>query len=367
MSKRSSRSTRKPTLEEQIVEWADMLDIEVGIVEGRYATLLEEKTKAHPDIPPKALENHVKGILKKDLKRDFGSLISKAPPVRGFLVGASELTDFIDLMRKKAERYARSEKPEEVSWAKAEGLINNDGEPLDTRENLFGTQPNPTWGLPLTDNMHSYRRVLLGVGTRKGNDYPEFMTIDYQREMAVDLEYALYQPYSWRANIYKEGVILRQRASEAATRLRPIDVEYNYLEMIEEACEIRELADIDGWHHQNESDWDRVVCARGIAAVISDQPHPVTGSTMIVMDDDSLGFEDMGHRVYVPDYHAIEFGEDTELIFWAMTNVQELRSTEEEIVVSNIYGMYPIEETKTPVGFRSGKKVSVDWGDAVDE
>ena len=364
MSKRGSRSTKKPTLEEQFATWADQLDIEVAIIEGRYSSVIEERTKAHPDIPEKALVGYATRILKKDLKRDFGSLISKAPPVRGFLVGASELTDFIDLMRKKALKLANSGKPEDFEIARANDLINSSGEPLDTRETVFGTQPNPTFGQPLTDDMHSYRRVLFGVGTRKGKDYPEFFSIDYQREMAVNLEYSLLQPYSWRANIYEEGIMIRQRASEAATRLRTIDIEYKHLEMVEAACEIKELADINNWHYQNEKDWNRVVCAKGIAAVISDQPHPTTGSTMLVMDDDSLGFEDIGHRVYVPDYHHIDFGEDTEIIWWGMTNVQKNRSTDEDMVVSNAYGILPIDETRTPEGFRSGKRVSIDWDDA---
>ena len=367
--KSSKRSTRKPTLEEQFKDWAGQLDIETEIVHDRYNVILAEKIKTFSDIPEKVLVPSVTRLLRTDLRRDFGSLLSKAPTVRGFFTGASELVDFIDLMRKKA--HSKSNESEDAfEEAKVAGLINADGEPLDTRATIFGRQPNPTFGLPLDElpeeQAHSYRRVLEGVGFRKGSDFPQFFTIEFQREMALDLEFSLLTPVTWRANIIKEGMIVRQRATEAATRIRPIKITYNYRELIEEACEILQLSAIDNWHLQNVEDWDRLLCAKGIAAAISDKPHPTTDSIMIIMDDDSLGMEDMGHRLYVPDYLPINFGEDTEVIFWGMTNVQALRSTEEEIIVTNVHGLYPIGDMITPEGYKSGKRVTIEWDDAVE-
>jgi hypothetical protein len=105
----SRRTTRKPTLVEEFQEWADLLDIEPDFIKRQFDTLLEEKVKTFKDIPEKVLIPHTKKALRSNLKRDYGSLISKAPPVRGFFVGASELVDFIDRMRQKAIRLSRKD------------------------------------------------------------------------------------------------------------------------------------------------------------------------------------------------------------------------------------------------------------------
>lgn len=366
--RKKSRTTKKPTQEEKFKEWSEHLDIEFEIIQGRYNTILGEKVKAFPELPEKVLVPSVTRILQGNLKRDFGSLISKAVPVRGFFVGASELVDFIDRMRQKALRES-GENEEAFEKAKAEGMINASGEPLDTREKLFGRDLNPTYGRPLDEVpekqvIQSHRRTLYGVGYPKGSELARFFSVDFHAEMAINLEYSLYEPVTWRANIIKDGLHVLQRASEAATRIRSIDMGFDKIQMVEEACEMYELSEIEQWHGQNYEDWDRVICSKGTSAVISDRPHPATNSTMIIFDDESLGFEDMGHRGYVPDYLPIDFGEDTDIIFWGRTGTQELRATEERIVVTNIFGMFPYGEMITPAGYRSGKKIDIDWDDA---
>lgn len=364
-TRKSTRSTRKPKPEEQFKEWSVILDIQPELIQGRYAAILDEKKKIFPELPETVLIPAVTRLLQSNLKRDFGSLISKAPPVRGFFVGASELSNFIHNMQKKAERESSD------NWDKAivDRLITTDGTPLDTREKLYGRDINPTYGRPLDEIPkkqveESYKRTLYAVGYPKGSEVAQFFTVDFHADMALNLEYSLYNPVTWRANIIEEGLLIKQRATQAATRIRDIELELEYENMIKEACEIIELSEFAVYHGQNSSDWDRVVCGKANVAVVSDQPHPTTNSTMLILDDQSLGFEDMGHRAYVPDYLPIDFGEDTEIYFWGRTGNQTLRSNDEVIVVTNLFGMYPVGEMITPIGYKSGTRMSIEWDDA---
>jgi hypothetical protein len=183
--------------------------------------------------------------------------------------------------------------------------------------------------------------------------------------MAIDLEYEFYSPISYRANIVSDALLVHQRATPAATRIRATSEEYDYRKLIEEACEVVTLDEFDNWHIANSENWDRVICGKANAVVISEEPHPDTGSTMIILDDDSLGMEDRGHRIYVPDYLPIEFGEETEIYYWGRTGYQNMRDSDEQIVVTNIFGMTPVvPELSTPAGHRSGRRVEIDWDDA---
>lgn len=366
----SRRSTKKPTLKQEFAKWAEVLDIETPFIQTQFDVLLKEKAAVFPDLPEKVLIPTVKRNLRAILKRDYGSLVSKAPVVRGFFVGSSELVDFIDRMRQKAIR--ESEK-DQAAFDKAvgDGLINGDGVPLDTREKMFGRDPNKYFGQPLDDLppehiTNAHRRTLYTIGYQKGVTYPQFFSVDFHGKEAIDVEYETFQPITYRANIITEALTIQQRATPAATKIRSIEHKYDYVKEIEEACQVISLSEFDAWHGANEGDWDRVICGKAIAAVISDQPHPETNSTMIITDDDSLGLEDRGQRLYVPDFIPITFGEETEFYFWGRTGNQKLRSSEEIITVVNIFGMYPANELATPEGFRSGRKVEIVWDDPVE-
>lgn len=369
MSK-SRRSTKKPSLKEDFAKWAEILDIEPPFIQTQFDVLLKEKATIFPDLPEKVLIPTVKRNLRTILKRDYGSLVSKAPVVRGFFVGSSELVNFIERMEQKAIR--ESEK-DQAAFDKAvgDGLINGDGVPLDTREKMFGRDPNKYFGQPLHDLpvehiTNAHRRTLYTIGRQKGVNYPQFFSVDFHGKEAIDLEYETFQPITYRANIINEALIIQQRATPAATKIRSIEHEYDYLKEIEEACQVTSLSEFDAWHGANEGDWDRVICGKAIAAVISDQAHPETNSTMIITDDDSLGLEDRGQRLYVPDFIPITFGEETEFYFWGRTGNQKLRSSEEIITVVNVFGMYPANELATPEGHRSGRKVEIVWDDPVE-
>jgi len=100
----------------------------------------------------------------------YGQSSGDVTELEGVIMGAGELRDKADEMRKKAKKVLESRDGGKGS-AMSMNLVDVNGRVLDTREKLFG-KPNEGCGKPLDPDMKLYEMNLVGAFREKGTDNP---------------------------------------------------------------------------------------------------------------------------------------------------------------------------------------------------
>ena len=129
-------------------KWSKKLEIDPQYTEEAFLKFLETE------------KDEKKARLKTigKLQEEFGSVISNAPWFFTYLLDESGIVDIFELMRQKSINWYND--PERHDNALNQGMITEDGTPLDYREKVLG-KLNEKKGLPLTG--HSYLRTFFGI------------------------------------------------------------------------------------------------------------------------------------------------------------------------------------------------------------
>mgnify|MGYP000619079502 CR=1 FL=1 len=174
------------------------------------------------------------------LKRE-ARFLEGVPTRYVYVIGESGLVDRLDRIRRKALNM-------ELEEAVAQGLMTPDGKIIDTREQVYG-KPNPNYGSPLPDSMHSYQREIYGIVS----DNPSFeecqlCVIRAFDERAEKMEHIpIWRTYAFRArDKTKEGTPYRVFNVAAATRFSEIPDPVDPVDLLNkfDLRELHEIADI---------------------------------------------------------------------------------------------------------------------------
>jgi len=276
----------------------------------------------------------------------------RAIQVEGFLIGAERLRDRIQEMINRAVRhinnYGRTS-------AIRQGLINNEGEYLDTREQIFG-RPNPNYGKVIPKDHHEYEKVLYGVFRRDEFEpfkLAKFTTNDNRLAMAwekIDLSEHAFKPCKTYVLDREAESLFYFNASiarDTRTVFTPIKRDWDIEKILRLALKpfMIKIRDLKRKYEEVKNVWDRFVALEGQVVNI----RPEWGNKWFGVPARLLDIEDIGStcRINIPYHIKINFGEYSEVLILGKPNEVRRRSEDGRWIPSgevrvDCLSVYPI-------------------------
>jgi hypothetical protein len=273
----------------------------------------------------------------------------KAEQIMGFLIGDMGLIDKAEQIRQKAKRYIEEHGVEAAIEAQ---LINQAGQVLDTREQIYG-RPNPKYLEPLDPNLHIRSRTLLGFFKKANSEEPfKFTTIHTEDNVLAKAwsNVKFYIPCTTYGIIKEDnGYEMKVNSSTAEntrTVFRPIkeDIDVDKIVMDYAEKHLTKLSELEQYHEHVKEAWDRRVVVRGIVSWINiDRPTSYGSIWMGLMDPED---ETVSVRCLLPDHLTIDFAEASEILVFGRTRRYKSRDENGELVdadvIIDVQAIYPL-------------------------
>jgi hypothetical protein len=342
-------------INEYFDEWSKKLSVSVSDIEKEFQTFLENEIQIHPDLSE---EDRKTRALQRTMLLYKKRLRSPAIGFEGIIIGTSDCVDMVAKQKKDALDLYRAN-PE---FAIAQGFVNEEGIPLDTRKEFSPGRKNPNYGKPLPE--HNWVRNIYGIAvkTKNANDKPKifFMTITGDkaqneslplfkkvRFMAIDRtpKESADNLYVLNSSLFTEFIIddeLEFQISDAIEALRasPFFVK---------------IKDLQQYHDSTKNNFNRIAIVEGCVSSLKYEPT-LLGNRVMVVEDENLAIEDIeantGVTCWIPLRIDIDFAEGSKVIVVGRTAQGKKRDEEgnptEELgdVTLNVYGVYAIPEYK---------------------
>jgi hypothetical protein len=272
----------------------------------------------------------------------------KAEQIMGFLIGDLGMFDKAEQIRQKAKRYIEQNG---VEAAKEEQLINEAGQVLDTREQIYG-RPNPKYLEPLDPNLHIRSRTLLGFFKKPNSEEFKFTTIHTEDNILAKAwsNVKFFIPCTTfgliKEDTEDEMKVNSSTAENTKTVFRPVkeDIEVDKIVMDYTSTHLTKISEIEQYHEQVKDAWDRRVIIRGIVSWVNiDKPTSYGSIWMGLMDSED---ETVSVRCLIPDHLTIDFAEGSEVLVFGKTRRYKSRDEEGELVdadvIVDVHAIYPL-------------------------
>jgi len=306
-------------------------------IEEIYLPLAREK---FPKASGRDLERKALRLLVNQYRRLHGSISrSGAEMFEGWIDG-DNLVDQTEILIRKISKRLKIEGREQLLL---EGLISEDGVPLDPRPSYFGRKQNPNFGKPLVDSEPAHVRTLLIVGRRAGESTWRSYRLTAFLEDATRLKVKLFTPCRFRANENpnEPGQLYFSRV----TRFEEIDVDWDLPAIYEEEGFLTPLVDLKEVA-SSRVHRERIVRVKGDVIDLRLEPFGGSGNRLMVIADESLEFE-RGVTCFIPSWIPITFTEDSLVLV-----AGEARTSERFGPHINVFGLFVLEraeETERPI------------------
>lgn len=280
----------------------------------------------------------------------------KSPTVgfEGIIIGAGDVIDMVARKRSQALREYDSDPQSAVM----KGLVNEQGEPLDTIQTFRTGRANPNYGQPLPEN--SYQRTIFGVATKsnKEDDKPKVFVMNIRGDMANDIDIPMFEPVNFSAidrtpdELKDEKYILN--ASRMTRFVKNANLNFPPIkDILNKVCQdyIADFKDLEEYHKRNEDDYNRFVLISGGVSSLNLEGTEYGSRIMNLEDVENLEDFDMdGVTCWIPQHVKIDFAEGSKVVVIGKTNQRTKRDengNEEKGDVSiNVYGIYAVPEYK---------------------
>jgi hypothetical protein len=310
--------------------------VSVKDLTGEYSRIWEKDSEVTPGLSDRDRQKRVLHLL----TARYDSVIarnerSRAVVFEGFIDGTS-ITDLTQIeLRKVRKLYDR-----DPDTAKALGKVNDDGFPIDTRENL-GFRQNPNWKKVLSENSPPYWvRNVYGICKRADNGLKNQFTMTIWGDQAMELGIPMHQIIQFKAI---------ERSSNPYVLSAAQQTEFNTIESEEGEWGIEaDLVRYGGLQPLNNATFlaresGNAAMIRSYATIWDMNLEPSRyNSYTIWVGDDSLE-ERTGIRTFVPTTVTIDFGVLSKVIVTARVSAYN------DNVTLNAYGLYAIPLYKTSV------------------
>jgi hypothetical protein len=314
-------------------------------------TLVKELDELMTQYPNQRLA--VNALMNKYRKQvQFQRVMStkqKAEQIVGFLIGDMGLIDKAEQIRLKAKRYIEQNG---VEAAIEEQLVNQAGQILDTREQIYG-RPNPKYLEPLDPNVHIRSRTLLGFFKKVNSEEPfKFTTIHTEDNVLAKAwsNVKFYIPCTTygliKENNEHEMKVNSSTAENTKTVFRPVkeDIDVDKIVMGYAEKYLTKMSEIEQYHEHVKEAWDRRVLIRGIVSWINiDKPTSYGSIWMGLMDSED---ETVSVRCLIPDHLTIDFAESSEVLVFGRTRRYKTRDESGELVdadvIVDVQAIYPL-------------------------
>lgn len=277
----------------------------------------------------------------------FGKGKTRRTPVEffGFLCGASRLIDWDEMRRAKALRKFNEDPQEAV----LEGIVDETGNPLDTREKIwqFGEQvENPNFRKPLVG--HSFERKVYGIATKEGADVPTIFRLNLKGKTAK--EFRGWKPYvavRFLALVYGEKDFFELYPCSLTKFQTDPKAKIDFEQWIRTAGHVYKLDKLDQAYDNSKDAKDNWVFLEADLDYINPNLDEDRGQRSLNIADDSVGLQT--YRVRIPQDFPVSFSEFSRVIVMGEVQKWRRRDGSEGISIEG-YGVYalPGQEIQMP-------------------
>jgi len=286
---------------QQILEkYASRFGLTVDDLSKRYTEIYTSLSDANETVRRK------KALLRltNAIKRERG-VAPNTDSFVGIILGSSPVEDEVENQRRIAERIFAKDKERAVR----EGYTNEDGVVLDRRDRV-NFRDNPRKGLPLEG--HDYRRTIVGIATKEGEENYRLFKMRLYREVAQTLDVPLNSPVQFRA-IYKEGGEQQMTLNcSTATRFTPVEREIDVETILKEKKLLTPLAEVEQWYQFNKTVRQAICITEGSVYRMRLEPNPNNGRRSVTITEPEE--PELLYTCSVPEHIPINFGEDSRVI-----------------------------------------------------
>lgn len=273
---------------------------------------------------------------------------SPAVAFEGVVIGTSDAVDIIAKQKREALEFYRTDPVAAVS----QGVVDEDGVPLDSRKDWGEGRPNPRFGHPLP--AHNYLRNVWGVAKKSNSDgslekFTMLMSGDNAQQSIPT-----FKPVRFMA--IDKGDKLNASSFTQFAVDKSVAVPCNE-DILAKVIAILKIGDLESYHNENREDFNRIVAVEGDVSMLNMEPTSV-GSRIMVLEDMEASLEDLDSKsltCWVPERIDIDFAERSKIIVVGRTS-QGFRKDEagnktDELgdITLNVFGVYAPEEFKVKV------------------
>lgn len=331
-------------LEKLQVACTEKLGSEPTIVKDSYKKELAYMKKVLPNLDKISQANRAFVRTKAKYKDE---LRSPAIFFEGVVMGVSAPFDMVGSVI-KAARQAYKVDPQK---AIAEGIVDVEGKPLDTRTHFKSGKENRSFGKPLPD--HSWIKNVFGIASGKDLE-PKTFKLVISDDQALE-ETPMWVPVTFRANLPDLQPNPNEYKMNPSTRLQFEVLEQSGMpeltKLMEDSMLERykvPLSEVPQYHMRTADDPQRIVIVEGDVSNIAFSPNAVTGNKMLVLDDESLPTEHPGVTCWVPEhlFESLNFGKGSRAIVVGQTTEAMFQGEPNHLI--NVLGVYAIPELRIP-------------------
>jgi hypothetical protein len=314
-------------------KWAKTTKKPLKELEKKFDEIVMEVDRLHADKSDLERERIAKVLFRKQMGRD---LYSRAKPDTyfGFIFGTTRAFDINENYRRKA--LARSR--EDPVQAQLEGLIDEQGVPLDPREKI-GTRDNPGYHKPLTE--HLWTRKVYGIAQKEGTKGPLIFVMSLWRASAKNFTYKPFVPIEFKAitKDMKKGYYVLNPCRD--TKFQVTRKEVDFEKWIRDASKVVPLADLKKIAEQHTREFDYFVITEADVDLIRPEVNANTNSRSIILSDADSGMIETV-RVFLSADYPIGFSELSRVLVLGKPRLWKRNDEDEEQVSMEAFGIYPL-------------------------
>jgi len=337
-------------INEYIKKWSEKLSIPVEEIESEYKKLVEQEKLIHTNLDEDKRNQRALQRLALMYKKQ---LRSPAVGFEGVIIGTSDAIDVVAKRRREATELFRAD----PGLAVANGVTDEEGIPLDTKETWASGKANPSYGKPLPET--SFISNVYGMARKPGEEAFKFfsMTLNGLKAQAEDMP--VFKPIKFMAiNKSKDGdsVLALNPSTFTTFNIDEKLVLPAYKDLLGQSCsdKISELKNLEDYHNKTKDNFGRIIIVEGDISSLNLEPTAF-GSRIMNLEDPEASLKDLGAKstsCWIPSRTDIDFAEGSKVIVVGRTaqgfKKDETGNKTSELgdVSINIFGIYALPEFK---------------------
>lgn len=338
--------------EKRIERYADKLGKSKETLFAELEKYIEKVQEMYPDHSKSKAESRAIKMLTDSYRRKYGNFArSSGDMYEGWIDGASQLRNQTEIKIRKIQSTIKSEGRQ---FAIFNGLIDENGTPIDDRATIFGRK-NENFNKPLANSPPAYIRTLYGVARKKGEEEWKPFSLTSFGDIAEKITWKTNYPCEFIARA-REGMEL---TAGNTTQFHPLkDMDWDMEEIYEDfiiPCSELEV-------RMNSEDWsDKDIRIKGTVVTLNPEPINDNGDRVMSVADLSLDLDE-SISCFIPGFVNANFTQDSEIILSG--RVRPYRGKP----AVTVYGVFPVLVPDVEfVGIDTEEDIQVGWIEPEDE
>lgn len=340
---------------EYIKKWSEKLSLSVEFINDELDKLVEEEKSIHSDLSSEVQQQRALQRLALTYKKQ---LRSPAVGFEGVVIGVSDCVDTVARQRREAIILYKQDPQSAIS----QGITDEEGTPLDTRQEFASGKSNFRFGQPLPEN--NLLRNIFGIAVKSGKaeTKPTFFIMTISGSNANDDNIPTFVPVRFMA--IDKSTNPESMLNLSSSQFTRFVVDNNlklppYRELLMSCCKnmMVDLKGLEDYHNKTKDNFNRIVITEGDVSSLNLQPTSM-GSRIMTIEDINQSLEDLdakGVTCWMPLRCEIDFAEGSKVLVVGRTaqgkKKDEQGNITEELgdVSINVMGLYALPEYKIKI------------------